>query len=121
MVREETGTQKSPKKEIEYWKEVGDNSFKEGNYLAALEAYETVARVDPQNVEAWKGMATAFSLLKRPYQALESLDNAADIDPSDLESVEIKILILTKLLEENQERLNQLKKAQSDVNNHKLI
>jgi tetratricopeptide (TPR) repeat protein len=111
MAREETVNQKKPEKEIEYWKEVGDNSFKEGNYLAALEAYETVVRVDPQNAEAWKGMATAFTLLNRPYQALESLDNAVDIDPSDLESVEIKILILSKLLEENQERLNRLKKA----------
>lgn len=121
MERDEKDTKNALNREIEYWKEVGDNSFKEGNYLAALEAYETVVRVDAENSEAWKGMATAFSLLNRPYEALESLDNVTDIDPSDQESLEIKILLLKKLLEENQERLNQLKKAHSDDKNHKLI
>ena len=109
MSQERSVEKKSRKKELDYWREIGDTSFKKGNYLAALEAYETIARTDPQSVEAWKGMATAFSLLNLPYEALESLDNAADIDPADQESLEIKILILKKLLEENQERLNQLK------------
>lgn len=44
--------QESIKEEIAYWKKVGDNSFKEGNYLVALEAYETITHSDPQNVEA---------------------------------------------------------------------
>jgi len=66
-------------------------------------------------------MATAFSLLNRPYEALESLDNATQIDPADQESMEIKILILKKLLEDNQEQLNQLRKSESDKNNHKLV
>ncbi len=55
--------QQSKKEEIAYWKQVGDNSFKEGNYLAAIEAYETVTISDPRIQKAWKGMATAFSYL----------------------------------------------------------
>lgn len=109
------------KEEIDYWKEVGDNSFKEGNYLAALEAYETVARTDPQNAEAWKGMATAFSLLDKPYEALESLDKAIEIESTDTESLEIKGLILKKLLEENEELLNRIRAEQSEKSNQKLI
>lgn len=109
------------KEEINYWKEIGDRTFKEGNYLAALEAYETVARADPGNAEAWKGMATAFSLLDKPYDALNSLDQAIEIDPSDIESLEIKGLILKKLIEENQEALNRQETAKSDEKNHKLI
>lgn len=112
---------KSNEDELAYWKEVGDNSFREGNYLAALEAYETIARTDPQNAQAWKGMATAFSLLERPYEALESLDNSIETNPSDIESVEIKGLILKKLLEENNERLNQIKEQESDEKHQKLI
>ena len=112
---------KSNEEELAYWREVGDNSFKEGNYLAALEAYETIVRSDPQNAEAWKGMATAFSLLDKPYEALDSLDNAIEINPNDVESAEIKGLILKKLLEENQERLNQIKEQESDENHKKLI
>ena len=119
--QEDFQKEKSNKNELNYWKEVGDNSFKEGNYLAALEAYETIARSDPQNADAWKGMATAFSLINKPYEALESLDNAIEINPSDAESVEIKGLILKKLLEENQERLNQIKEQESDENHKKLI
>lgn len=119
--QEDFQKEKSNKDELNYWKEVGDNSFKEGNYLAALEAYETIARSDPQNADAWKGMATAFSLINKPYEALESLDNAIEINPSDAESVEIKGLILKKLLEENQERLNQIKEQESEKNHKKLI
>lgn len=113
--------QKSIKEEIAYWKEVGDNSFKEGNYLAALEAYETVTLSDPQNAEAWKGMATAFSLLDKPYDALQSLDRAIEINPTDSESLEIKNLLLKKLLEENQGLLNRVKEKESDKSNQKLI
>lgn len=102
--------EKRKKEEIDYWREVGNNLFKEKKYLAAVEAYETVVLTDPQNAEAWKGMATAFSLLEKPYEALESLDKAIEIDPGDIESLEIKELILKKLLEENQEKINSLKK-----------
>lgn len=66
-------------------------------------------KTDPQNSDAWKGIATAFSLLDKPYEALESLDKAIEIDPTDIESRDIKGLILEKLLEENQEELNRLK------------
>ena len=113
--------QQSKKEEIAYWKQVGDNSFKEGNYLAAIEAYETVTISDPQNTEAWKGMATAFSLLDKPYEALHSLDRTIEIDPTDSESLEIKDLLLKKLLEENQELLNRIKGKESDESNQKLI
>lgn len=116
-----TQQEQSKKEEINYWKEVGDNSFKEGNYMAALEAYETAARSDTQNAEAWKGMATAFSLLNKPYEALESLDKAIEIDPTDCESLEIKDLLLKKLLEENQELLNKVKEEESEKSNQKLI
>lgn len=111
----------SNKEEMDYWKDVGDNSFKEGNYLAAVEAYETVVRTDPQNMESWKGMATAFSLMGRVYEALDSLDKAIEINPTDIESLEIKSLILKKLLGENEEMLNQVKTEESDKSNQKLI
>lgn len=114
---EKTGKQE----ELDYWKEVGDKSFKEGNYLAALEAYETIVRSDPENADAWKGMATAFSLLNKPYEALESLDNAIEINPTDSESLEIKNLILKKLLEDNEEELNRIKTEKSEESNQKLI
>ena len=95
--------------DIIYWKNIGDNYFKEGDYLSALDAYQTVINTDPQNSDAWKGIATAFSLLDKPYEALESLDKAIEIDPTDIESRDIKGLILEKLLEENHEELNRLK------------
>ena len=91
-----------------YWKNIGDNLFKEGDYVAALDAYQTIVISDPQNIDAWKGLATAFSFLDKPYEALESLDKAIEINPSDIESLEIKGLVLKKLLEENEEQLNRL-------------
>lgn len=103
------------KEDIIYWKNIGDNYFKEGDYLSALDAYQTVIKTDPKNSDAWKGIATAFSLLDKPYEALESLDKAIEIDPTDAESREIKGLILEKLLEENQEELNRLK-SESNAN-----
>lgn len=109
-------TEKGKSEDLAYWKKIGDTYFQEGNYLSALEAYETVARTDPKNAEAWKGMATAFSLLDKPYEALESLDKAININPSDIESLEIRGLILKKLLEENEEELNRLKVAESAKN-----
>ncbi len=109
------------KEELDYWKDIGDNSFKEGNYLAALEAYETIVRADPKNADAWKGMATAFSLLNKPYESLESLDRAIEINPKDTESYEIKSLILKKLLEDNEEQLTRIKTEKTDKSNQKLI
>ena len=66
-------------------------------------------------------MATAFSLLDKPYDALQSLDRAIEIDPADSESLEIKDLLLKKLMEENQELLNRVKEKESDKSNQKLI
>jgi len=119
--KENKQTKKGMIEEIAYWKKIGDDSFKEGNFLSALEAYETVVSADPENAEAWKGMATAFSLLDKPYDALNSLDQAIEIDPSDAESLEIKGLILKKLIEENEEELNRLKTKETDEVNKKLI
>ena len=117
-----TENEKTEKEEdIEYWKDAGDQFFKKGEYVFALEAYETVARIDPKNAEAWKGMATTFSLMHKPYEALQSLDKAIKIDPADKESLEIKGLILRKLLEENEEELNRLKTEESDKQNKKLV
>ncbi|OPY30388.1 MAG: Tetratricopeptide repeat protein [Methanobacterium sp. PtaU1.Bin242] len=99
----------SSEDDIIYWKNIGDNYFKEGDYLSALDAYQTVIRTDRKNLDAWKGVATVFSLLNKHYEALESLDKAIEIDPTDIESLEIKGLILEKLLEENQEEINRLK------------
>ena len=107
-------TEKEKVENISYWKKTAEKFFEDGKYLEALEAYESMARLDPQNALAWKGMATAFSLLDKPYEALESLNKALNIDPADLETLEIKGLILKKLLEENEEELNRLKTSKSN-------
>ncbi len=106
--------EKEKLEDINYWKTTADKFFEDGKYLEALEAYETMARLDPENAVAWKGMATAFSLLDKPYEALESLNKAIKIDPADLEALEIKGLILKKLLEENEEELNRLQSSKSN-------
>lgn len=104
---------KDDSKDVEYWKKTAYEFFKNGNYLEALEAYETITRLEPKNATAWKGIATTFSLLDKPYEALESLNKALKINPADLEALEIKGLILEKLLEENEEELNRLKSGES--------
>ncbi len=106
--------EKEKLEDISYWKKTADKFFEDRKYLEALEAYETMARLDPENSVAWKGMATAFSLLDKPYEALESLNKAIKIDPTDLEALEIKGLILEKLLDENMEELNRLKTSKTD-------
>jgi tetratricopeptide (TPR) repeat protein len=107
-------TEKEKLKDLSYWKKTADKFFEDGKYFEALEAYESMARLDPKNVLAWKGMATAFSLLDNPYEALESLNKALNVDPTDLEALEIKGLILQKLLEDNEEELNRLKTSLSE-------
>lgn len=107
-------TEKEKVENISYWKKTAEKFFEDGKYLEALEAYESMAKLDPQNALAWKGMATAFSLLDKPYEALESLNKALNIDPADLETLEIKGLILKKLLEENEEELDRLKTSKSN-------
>ena len=107
-------TEKEKLDDISYWLKTADKFFEEGKYLEALEAYESMARLDPENALAWKGMATAFSLLDKPYEALESLNKALNVDPNDLEALEIKGLILQKLLEDNEEELNRLKTSLSE-------
>jgi tetratricopeptide (TPR) repeat protein len=106
-------TENEKLEDLGFWKKNADKFFEDGKYLDALEAYENMARMDPKNTLAWKGMATAFSLLDKPYEALESLNKALNIDPTDLEALEIKGLILKKLLEDNEEELNRLKTSKS--------
>lgn len=103
------------KEDIDYWKKTANEFFEKGKYLEALEAYETVARLDPKSSEAWKGMGTAFYFLGKSYESLESLNKATKIDPNDQESLEIKGLILKKLLEKNEEDLKRLKAKKTDV------
>ncbi len=103
------------KEDIDYWKKTADKFFEKGKYLEALEAYETVARLDPKSSEAWKGMGTAFYFLGKSYESLESLNKATKIDPNDQESLEIKGLILKKLLEKNEADLKRFKVKKTDA------
>ena len=104
--------QKRKSEDIDYWKKTADKFFEEGKYLEALEAYETLAKIEPKNAEAWKGMGASFSLLGKSYEALESLEKAIKIDKYDSEALEIKKFVLENLLKENEKELSRIKDSQ---------
>lgn len=83
----------------------GESQFNAGNLDAAIEAYQEAAQVDPENVQLWAELARiqtySSSLLssdaerfERMKEALNSIDQAAALNPDDPNMLAIRSLVL---------------------------
>jgi tetratricopeptide (TPR) repeat protein len=66
----------------EDWIKEGDNAFNETHYYAAIDAYEEAIRIDPNNIEAWVGKGSAYSVAREPDKAIEAYETAIQLDPT---------------------------------------
>jgi len=65
----------------EYWDELGYNLSHAGKYEEALEAYDKVLEVDPNNAKEWYNKGYCLSELGRYEEALEAYDKSLELDP----------------------------------------
>ena len=67
------------------WLEKGQDLFLNGSYQEAIDSYEKVIKIDPENVSAWKGKGEkALSRLGRYKMAELCFDFALKRDPKML-------------------------------------
>ena len=69
------------------WQKLGFAQFDEGNYAAAVSAYERATRLNPQNAVLWSSLGEARVMASQkdpmPPAALEAFRKAAALDPKD--------------------------------------
>jgi tetratricopeptide (TPR) repeat protein len=64
----------------------GDRSFLEGNYRAALFAYQDAVYLEPRIVEGHVRLGLAYFALRYPRQAMEEARIALALDPASAEA-----------------------------------
>jgi serine/threonine protein kinase len=62
---------------------VGDQHLRQQHYAQALQAYEEVLRVDPDNFYAWNGKGTTLYNQGNYRKALEAYQRATEIEPDN--------------------------------------
>ena len=65
------------------WLEKGQDLFVNGSYQEAIDSYDRVIKIDPENASAWKGKGEALSRLGRYKMAELCFDFALNRDPDD--------------------------------------
>jgi tetratricopeptide (TPR) repeat protein len=66
----------------EEWLNEGDVEFDEEHYYAAIDAYEESISADPNNIEAWNRIGSAYSAARDPDKAIEAYETAIRLDPN---------------------------------------
>jgi len=70
----------------EYWDELGYNLSHTGKYKEAIEAYDKVLEVDPNNAKEWYNKGYCLSKLGRYDEALKAYDKALELDPTNIKA-----------------------------------
>ena len=63
------------------YRNLGDSAFKKGQLIEAIKQYKRALFASPINLDAWYGLASAYSSNKEFNNAIEAFDRALSIDP----------------------------------------
>ncbi|MBI5206981.1 MAG: tetratricopeptide repeat protein [Candidatus Firestonebacteria bacterium] len=74
-------------------------ALRKEDYYLAIELFESVLKVDPENVQSWGNLGLAYAGLGKKSKALECLSKAIELDP-DYEVAIINRIFLDKEMEE---------------------
>jgi tetratricopeptide (TPR) repeat protein len=78
----------------EYWLNKGNLAFDEKDYYPAINAYEEAISIDPNNIEAWNQIGSAYSAERKPDKAIEAYETAIQIDPNCSKCWKNKAIVL---------------------------
>lgn len=87
--------------------ENGDKFLEQKQYREAIIEYGNVIKIDPNNKQAYKKIASVFILTQNPREALSFFQKAKGIDPDDLE-VRLKVAQLQVLLDKAKDGRSEL-------------
>lgn len=69
-----------------YWFNKGMDLYNQNNYSGALQAYDKVLEIDPQDAEAWNNKGSALGVLGRYDDAAQAFSRAIEINSSYAEA-----------------------------------
>jgi tetratricopeptide (TPR) repeat protein len=62
--------------------QLGDRYFEGGRYVEAVDIYNKVLSLDPNDVDTYNDLGLAYQYLKQPDKAIETLRKGSEIMPS---------------------------------------
>lgn len=72
----------------------GMDKVKQGQYLEAVEIFDQVLSINPQNIYAWNNRGVALFKAGQPDEAVHSYDRSLQIDPGNLDALRNKGFVL---------------------------
>ena len=69
--------------DADHWLEMGHSSLLNGSFQQAIDSFDRVLKIDPENVSAWGGKGAALSGLGRYKMARLYFDFALQKDPNN--------------------------------------
>jgi tetratricopeptide (TPR) repeat protein len=77
---------------------------KEGRLVAALQAFQEAARLDPEAAPVYKAQVPIWLAMNRPKEALTAINKVVELDPADTEGWYFQSRILKALSKNNESR-----------------
>ena len=93
----------------------GDNEYDLGNYTGAIEYYDKILGIDPNDVDALNNKGVALDNLGNYTGAIEYYDKVLGIDPNDVDALDNKEVALDNLGQSTDDSDND--SSSSDDNN----
>ncbi len=72
------------------FRNLGEQALKERDFKTAVARFEALREIDPDNYEAYHGLALAYGHLGRMDEAIEAIDRAIELAPGNSDLVLIK-------------------------------
>jgi len=86
-----------PKELIQEWYNKGLGFEQQNQYREAIDAYQQVLTLDPQNYQAWDHIGVNYASLGKNDKAIEAYNKALEIDPHDLNTQRLRTMAFSEL------------------------
>jgi tetratricopeptide (TPR) repeat protein len=86
-----------PKELIQEWYNKGHAFEQQNQYKEAIDAYQQVLTLDPENYRAWGQIGVNYASLGKNDKAIEAYNKALEIDPHDLNTQRLRTMAFSEL------------------------
>ena len=97
------------------WNNIGIIQFRQGKYLAAVNAFGQAADINPQFTNALFNKSLSLVNLGRDIEALRTLDKVLKLNPHDTEAQSQRVLIARKMAHVSDTQKPDLQSVQSQL------
>lgn len=82
MYRQAIPRHKNDRERVLSWQRLGDVSHALNRYAEAIEAYQRVIELNPQDARSWNSLGTAQAALEHYEAAIQAFERAIELDPA---------------------------------------